>query len=272
MFLSAFAVLVLAACTPNVNTGGLTEEQIRTIVQEEMTNTTPGDGESVVVDENMSDDDFQSRVEAAIETYIAKQEEEARQAAEEASRPQQVAGVSVDDDPVQGAEDAPVTIIEFSDFECPFCARHFTTVYPQIKENYIDTGKVKYVFRDFPLGFHQNAYPAAVAANCALAQGGDEVYFEYHDKLFENQQGLNREAYVQYANELELNEGEFTACLDADDRSEIDNDLAEGQSYGVEGTPGFFINGWSLKGAYPYEAFEELIEQELAAAESGDES
>src|SRR3989338_9298448 len=100
--------------------------------------------------------------------------------------PQQPASakISVDDDPVLGNKDAKVTVIEFSDYECPFCKRHFDQVYPSLKKDYIDTGKVKLVYRDLPLSFHPNAQKEAEAAECSRDQGGDEMYFRYHDEMF----------------------------------------------------------------------------------------
>ncbi len=169
--------------------------------------------------------------------------------------------VSVDDDPVRGSENAPVTIIEFSEYQCPFCERFFRQTLPQIEENYIKTGKVKYVFRDFPLGFHQNAQKAAEASECADEQG---KFWEYHDKLFENQNALEVSSLKQYANDLGLNEVEFNNCLDSGEMaSEVEKDFTDGSQYGVSGTPAFFINGIELVGAQPYNAFEQIIEQEL---------
>lgn len=245
---SIATLLLFAACT--TTGGGLSEAQVREIVAEELS------GES-----------FNTKVEEGINAYVAKQEEEQRKAAEEANKPQKVEDVSIDDDPFKGSADAPVTIVEFSDYECPFCARHISEVYPQIIENYVDTGKVKYVFRDFPLSFHPNAFPAAVAANCAREQGDDATYFEYHDKLFANQQALTPENFVTYAEELDLDTEAFQTCLDSGKYDEeIEQDIADGSKYGVSGTPGFFINGWFVKGAFPYETFEQYIEQELAAS------
>lgn len=252
----------------------LSESQVREIIQEELTNANFATAEMVdqkvaekVVGDalQMTDEDFNAKVAAGIEAFIAEQEEAARKAAEEANKPQKIEGVTADDDPFLGDVDASVTIIEFSDFECPFCAKYIAETYPKIKENYIDTGKVKYVFRDFPLGFHANAMPAAVAANCVLEQEGNETYFAFHDKLFENQQNLTESAFKKYAKELGLDEAGFAACLEAGDTAEIEADMEDGAKVGVSGTPGFFINGWQIKGAYPYEHFEQLIEQELAA-------
>ena len=169
--------------------------------------------------------------------------------------------VDVDDDPVKGSESAPVTIIEFSEYECPFCKRFFDQTFSQIEENYIKTGKVRYVFRDFPLGFHQYAQKAAEAAECADEQG---KFWQYHDKLFENQDALGIDSLKQYAKELSLNAVKFNNCLDSGKMaSEVEKDLSDGLEYGVEGTPMFFINGVGLSGAQPYSAFEQIIEQEL---------
>ncbi|MFH1682553.1 MAG: thioredoxin domain-containing protein [Candidatus Woesearchaeota archaeon] len=171
--------------------------------------------------------------------------------------------VSIDDDAVKGKADAPVTIVEFSDFECPFCGRYIEQTYPQIVKDYIDTGKVKYVFRDFPLGFHAEAKPAAMAAECAHEQG---KYWEYHDLLFANQDSLSADNYKQWAEDLGLDTTKFDACVDSEKySSEVDADLADGQSYGVSGTPAFFINGKLISGAQPYSVFKQAIEAELSA-------
>ena len=174
--------------------------------------------------------------------------------------------VSAEDDAVLGNKNAPVTIIEFSDYECPFCGRHFTQTYPQLKKDYIDTGKVKIVFRDFPLSFHQNAQKAAEAAECAGEQGGDAVYFRMHDKLFQNQDSLSVDNYKKWAKEIGLDSTKFNSCLDSGKMaSEISKDMADGSSYGVQGTPAFFINGKLVSGAQPFSAFKQAIDAELNA-------
>ena len=171
--------------------------------------------------------------------------------------------VSVDDDAVLGDSDAPVTMIEFSDYECPFCGRHFSDTYPQIKKDYVDTGKVKIVFRDFPLSFHPNAQKAAEAAECAGEQG---KYYEMHDKLYQNQQALDVASLKAYAQQLGLKTADFNKCLDDGKMaSEISKDASEGGSYGVQGTPAFFINGKLVSGAQPFAAFKAAIDAELAA-------
>ena len=175
---------------------------------------------------------------------------------------QQVNSVDADDDAFFGDENAPVTIIEFSDYQCPFCERFWSETLPSIKSEYIDTGKVKFVYRDFPLNaLHPMAESAALAAECAGEQG-DEAYFKYHDKIFENQQSLSVENLKKWAKELGYN---IDSCLDSKKYlSEVNGDLSDGQSAGISGTPGFLINGIKLSGAQPFSAFKQIIEQELS--------
>lgn len=169
--------------------------------------------------------------------------------------------VSADDDAIKGSSKAPVTIIEFSDFQCPYCGRFFSETLPLIKEKYIDTGKVQFVYRDFPLGIHQHAQKAAEAAECA---GEQEKYWDYHDLLFENQNALDTASLKAYAKQLGLNTEKFNDCLDQGKMTEeVQNDFQEGSRYGVTGTPAFFINDVKIVGAQPYAAFEQIIEQEL---------
>jgi len=164
-----------------------------------------------------------------------------------------------------GGTKAPVTIIEFSDYQCPFCKRAEDVV-DQVMKTYGD--KVRLVFRDYPLPFHPNARPAAEAANCANAQG---KFWPYHQKLFANQSALAADNLKTYAKDLGLDSGKFEQCL-ADDKSikaAIDKDIADGEKVGVNGTPAFFINGRMLSGAQPFEKFKEIIDDELASAKSG---
>ncbi len=185
------------------------------------------------------------------------------------------ATVSVDDDPVLGSKDAPVTLIEFSDYECPFCKRHFDQVYPDLKKDYIDTGKVKMVFRDYPLPFHDPmATFEAKAANCAGEQGGDEAYFKFHDAIFtktkSNGNGLTKDEVYQMAADLGLNRANLKACADSDKyEEEIKKDLADGGAAGVSGTPTFVIGksdpsgtitGSVVVGAQPYSAFPAVLD------------
>ena len=176
--------------------------------------------------------------------------------------------VSVDDDPVIGDANAKVTIIEFSDFECPFCSRFYTQTEIQLRKDYVDTGKVRLVYRDFPLSsIHPNAQKAAEASECADEQG---KFWEYHDLLFVKQEswagtdGIT--AFKQYAKDLGLNSGQFDSCLDTGKyASETEKDFQDGSNAGVSGTPSFFVNGEQVVGAQPYSVFKQLIDKNLAA-------
>ena len=182
--------------------------------------------------------------------------------------------VSMDDDPIRGDQNAPITIVEFSDFQCPFCARFQIQTLPLILEQYVDTGKVKFVYRDFPIqNSHPNAMPAAVASECAHEQ---DKYWQYHDALFENQGVWNKventsaiTIFKEFATKLDLNQDQFDSCLDSGKYiEEINNDLKDGKSYGVTGTPGFFIGNdevgfVKINGAQPFEAFKSIIDSQL---------
>lgn len=170
--------------------------------------------------------------------------------------------VSADDDAVLGSANAPVEIIEFSDYQCPFCGSFVTQTLPSLKQKYIDTGKVKLIYRDFPLPFHANAQKAAEAAECAGEQG---KYYEMHDKIFGNQSAITVPDLKNYAAQIGLDTAKFNTCLDSGAMaSEVTKDLADGTAYGVSGTPTFFINGRELVGAQPFSAFETAINAELA--------
>jgi len=174
-----------------------------------------------------------------------------------------VVEVSEDDDAVLGDPDAPVTIIEFSDYECPFCGRFVLNTLPQLKETYIDTGKVKLIYRDFPLGFHQDAQKAAEATEVARELGGDEAFWMMHDKIFETAQ-MSVSELKGYARDFGLDGAAFDSLLDSGKYAEeVQKDFQDGQKAGVSGTPTFFINGKMLVGAQPFEAFEQIIEGEL---------
>jgi protein-disulfide isomerase len=172
------------------------------------------------------------------------------------------------DDPVMGSDNAPVTIVEFSDFQCPYCRSFWSDTYGQIKSQYIDTGKVRLVFRDYPLSFHDAAKPSALAANCAFEQG---KFWEYHDTMFAEQakQGQGTVAYgapelKKWAAQIGLDSAKFDSCLDsAKYNDEIDQDMTDGAKYGVSGTPSFFINGKLMVGAQPLAAFKAAIDAAL---------
>ncbi len=167
--------------------------------------------------------------------------------------------------PELGSASAPVLMIEYSDYECPFCQRYIIKTFPQIKENYIDAGKVHYIFKDFPLSFHAQAHIAAEAARCAGDQGD---YWGMHDLLFQNQGAWTNNSAVdffkQYAQQIGLELGEFSSCLESGIHADaVDLDLQEGLSVGVTGTPAFFVGGQFISGAQPYEVFAQAIEAAL---------
>ncbi len=160
--------------------------------------------------------------------------------------------------PARGPSGAPVTLVEFSDFQCPYCGRAHDTV-EQVMQSY--AGKVKLVFRHFPLDFHKNAEKAAEAAMCANEQG---KFWEYHDVLFKNQQTLEVPQLKDHAKGVGLDTASFSACLDSGKyKKAVDEDMAAGQRVGVTGTPAFFINGVMLSGAQPFDEFKKVIDQEL---------
>jgi protein-disulfide isomerase len=178
---------------------------------------------------------------------------------------------TVDDDEVLGDEDATITLVEFTDYQCPFCQRHFQQTYGQIKKDYIDTGKVKLVVRDYPLSFHPHAQKAAEASECAGDQG---KFWEMHDKLFGSLNEWSNAAdapamFKKYAADMKLDTGDFDSCLDnGDNAEEVRNDLADGSASGISGTPGFWILGpdgqnQKISGAYPYETFKTAFDELL---------
>lgn len=186
--------------------------------------------------------------------------------------PQQPAvpvAVSVDDDPVLGDANAPVTLIEFSDFQCPFCRKFWRDTLPDIKKNYIDTGKAKLIYRDFPLpSIHPMAEASAEAGECAQEQGR---FWDMHDKIFAEQDeiGDNTVSYTsddlkKWAGEIGLATQAFDTCLDSGRyKDEVQKDLADGIAAGVQGTPSTFVNGQILPGAQPFATFQQAIDEAL---------
>jgi protein-disulfide isomerase len=182
--------------------------------------------------------------------------------------------ISTDNDPVIGKLNAPVTIIEFSDFQCPFCAKFHLETLPLIMNEYINEGQVKLVFRDFPIqSIHPNALPASLAAECANEQG---KFKEMHDVLFENQKEWNKQSidnviitFNQYASGMGLDGNTFDSCLkNGKYVEEIQKDLNDGRAYGISGTPGFFVGNdqigfIELEGAQPFENFKKVIDSQL---------
>jgi protein-disulfide isomerase len=169
--------------------------------------------------------------------------------------------VPVDDDPVLGPENAAITIIEFSDYECPYCRKWHAEVLEPLMATY--PGQIRLVYRDFPLSsIHANAAPAAAAANCANEQG---AYWEYNEKLFSMELGLSPTAYRQYASNLGLDAQAFAECLESDRfLDEVQADFDYAAELGVRSTPTFFVNGIAVVGAQPFDLFKDLIDKELA--------
>ncbi len=166
------------------------------------------------------------------------------------------------DDAAAGPANAPVTIIEFSDFQCPFCQRVMPTL-KQVREKYGD--KVRVVWKDFPLtSIHPQAFKAAEAGNCAREQG---KFWEYHDRLFTNQQALQPEFLKKYAADAGLDAAKFNACLDTAKYSDrVQEQMGVGTGLGVASTPSLFINGRLVAGAQPFETFVSIIDEELERA------
>lgn len=162
--------------------------------------------------------------------------------------------------PSLGKKDAPVTIIEFADFQCGFCARFHRDTFPEIKKNYIDKGLVRFVYRPFPLGF-KHSQISAIAGYCAADQG---KFWEYHDSLFGKMANFEREDLLTIARQVNLNAQKFEACLKSNKHlPAIEKSAKEGAKVGVNSTPTFFINNARLTGAQPYERFQMVIEREL---------
>lgn len=217
-------------------------------------------------DKGMTDDELKTAIFDGIDSYVAEKQAEYENggSAEPTAQPALITEDMSDDDAFIGDANAPLTIVEFSDYECPYCEAFVNGALPQIKEKYIATGKVKLVYRDYPLSFHKGAYPAALAAECVRDQTGDEGYFKMHDAIFANQSDLSNENLNKLALAVGVDAGKYNECFDGEKfREEIYADLANGQSVGVSGTPGFIIDGKVVSGAQPFSVFEKAIEEAL---------
>ncbi|MBI4483393.1 MAG: DsbA family protein [Acidobacteria bacterium] len=183
--------------------------------------------------------------------------------------------LSFKDHPFKGDKNAKVAFIEFSDYQCPFCARYFRETLPQIEKDYIQTGKIKYGFRHFPIeSIHPEAFKASEAANCAADQG---KYWEMHDRLFAHPDALGLKDLSEHAQALKIDLPSFQQCLESGKKAtEVRKDIADGMKAGVRGTPTFFLalvepNESKIKalrmitGAQPYSSFKEAIDSLLSA-------
>ncbi|MGS0683304.1 DsbA family protein [Shewanella sp. 125m-7] len=179
--------------------------------------------------------------------------------------------------PLLGDNKAKLAIIEFSDYQCPYCKRFIDQTFTKLKSNYIDTGKVQYLTRDFPLNFHPKAKGAAIAANCSLQQN---AYWPMRDSLFNNMNQLDDELYLQTATDLSLDMTKFSDCLaDEEMLNKVQQDVAYGSSIGIRGTPSFIvgtiennqlINPRLVVGAQSYETFALLLDELMEKSAKSD--
>jgi protein-disulfide isomerase len=179
-----------------------------------------------------------------------------------------MAKINVTGEPFKGAKDGKVTIVEYSDFQCPFCKRGYDTIETQVLKQY--EGKVKFYFRHYPLPFHPWAMPGAIAAECAKIQK-PEAYWTLYHSYFEHQNEVNptnvKEKGAEYLKDSKIDMAKWNDCFDKKaTQDRVTAQQTEGQGLGVTGTPAFFINGRMLVGAQPFEQFKNVIDDELASA------
>lgn len=201
---------------------------------------------------------------STVESYFKERQEMARKNQEELAKAEMEkqftnpVKIDVGNSPVKGPKDARVTIIEFSDFQCPYCTRANETVKEIVKAYPKD---VKIVFKNLPLPFHKEADPAARAA---LAAGKQGKFWEMHDALFANQASLKADFYTAKAKELGLDVEKFKKDMESDEiKNQVKEDANLAQKHGISGTPGFFVNGVAVKGAYPFDHFKQIIDRWL---------
>jgi protein-disulfide isomerase len=205
-----------------------------------------------------------------IRQLLEKQQAQLPRAATPMPDPPGKAQLSVDDGWHSiGRADAPVTLVEFGDFQCPYCKKFHANAYAQLKKNYIDTGKLRFVSRDMPLEFHSFAFKAAEAARCA---GDQQKYWELRDALFSNTAPPNDEAISKAVDSLSLDKGTFQACITSEKyNAAVQQDASDATALQVNGTPTFFLaksskdklDGIRIVGAQPYLAFQTAIESVL---------
>jgi len=197
----------------------------------------------------------------AVDTWLSKQTEKNPVEVYFSKPKRPTFNVTAGDAPFKGAEDAKVTIVEFSDFQCPFCSKGANLV-SELEKKY--GKKVKIVFKNFPLPFHAQAKIAAEAALCAKDQDA-KAFWKLHDVMFQDQSKLDRDNLISSAKKIGLKDKVFTECLDGGKfKAKVEADMNEGQAIGVKSTPTFFVNGQLIAGAQPIEVFSEIIDEELA--------
>lgn len=204
------------------------------------------------------------KIGSSLEKYFQKKQQDAMKKQEQQAQADletqftNPVKIDVGSSPVRGPADAKITIIEFSDFQCPFCKRGFDTMNEVAKAYPKD---VKIAFKHYPLPFHKEADPAARAAWAAGKQG---KFWEYHDALFNNQDKLGAQFYLDQAKALNLDQAKFKADMESDAaKKAIKEDSDLGSKNGIQGTPGYFVNGVAVKGAYPIEHFKGIIDRWL---------
>lgn len=216
------------------------------------------------MDQYLESEKGQEAVGQVVQLYFQQQQERAKAAQmkqQQAALEEQFKNpikVDVAGSPTKGPENAPITIVEFSDFECPFCARGADTVESVFKEY---PGKVKVVFKNLPLPFHKRAEPAARAALAAEKQG---KFWEMHDAFFKNQRGLTNEFIMKTAKDLGLDMDKFQKDMESEEvKAQVKDDMEQARKIGISGTPGFSVNGVLVKGAYPLDHFKMIIDRWL---------
>jgi len=175
--------------------------------------------------------------------------------------------ISLKGEPAKGPGNAKVTIVEYSDFQCPFCARAYNTIEKEVLRDYGD--KVRFYYKHYPLNFHPWAQPAAVAAECASRQS-EQAFWKLYEAFFEKQREINpqnlKEKVDEALKDVKIDKQKFDTCFNNQETLEqVRYEMAEGQSVGINGTPGFIINGRLLSGAQPYQMFKNVIDDELAS-------
>ncbi len=221
---------------------------------------------SAAIEKFLKTDAGQEKIGEALKSYMQKQQESARKEQESRSAAQleeqfkNPVKIDITNAPVTGPANAKVTVVAFSDFECPYCERGAQTVHEILAAYPKD---VKVAFKNLPLPFHKNADPAARAA---LAAGKQGKFWEFHDALFANQKSLGEELYLAEAKKLGLNIEKFKKDMDSPEiKKQIEEDSAQARAAGISGTPGFAVNGVLVKGAYPFAHFKQIIDRWLAA-------
>ena len=231
-----------------------------------------GTGSAVAADEAfnkkmdafLADDENIEKIGGALERYFKKKQQKQQKdqaAAQQKQLEEQFKNpvkIAAGNSPVKGPKNAKVTVIEFSDFQCPYCSRGRQVMEDLLKEYPKD---VRVVFKNLPLPFHGDAKPAAIAA---LAAGRQNKFWEYHDVLFENQRALKEANLLSYAEKLGLDMAKFKKDIkDPALAKQVDDDMALASKHGVQGTPGFFVNGVQVRGARPLPYFKQLVDRWL---------